>query len=361
MRLSRQTRPQGIALFIVMIAIFVLSVMAAIFAASMKVETKLAINAEHEEQLLWLGQSGVEYCKWVLSQENCPYTSLNQVWAHGPGSECDTNLSVQNPVQAGDGSFTWSMTDLDSRVNINTANPQELQQALTLMGVDANDISIISDSILDWISPGDNPRLAGAKSDYYQSLDPPYYCKDAPMDNLSELLLVRGVWNHPAIYWGGSVTNHPPPAFQQEFSQAHSPFTAPDYPFGLKDIFTPISDGQVNVNTADRNVLQLLLMTAGMDMDTAGTTADNIIKQRAGPDGVDGTDDDTPFVNLGQLIQAGVPPPVVGQLGRLCTTRSSTFEVHVTTQIPGVPPREYVAILLRRSPADIQILSFYWK
>ena len=35
--------------------------LAAVFAYSMKVETKLAQNAKSEEQLLWLGRSGVEF------------------------------------------------------------------------------------------------------------------------------------------------------------------------------------------------------------------------------------------------------------------------------------------------------------
>ena len=151
---------------------------------------------------------------------------------------------------------------------------------------------------------GDNPRLAGAKSDYYQRLDPPYYAKNAPMDDLSELLLVRGIGDHPEIYWGGSATNHAPAAFQQKLGFGNSPFQAPDYPFGLKDVFTPISSGHININTADDNVLQML---PGVD----DATAQNIIKLRAGPDGVDGTDDDTPLpadLSADSSPQPSAPP-----------------------------------------------------
>ncbi len=358
MKIARQSKPRGIALFIVMIAIFVLSVMAAIFAASMKVETKLAINAEHKEQLLWLGRSGVELARYVLSQQmtipNEPYDALNQIWAGGPGGIGESNsplqgISLKN-YQVGDGTVSIRIVDLERKVNINMAGPQMLQQALTLMGVDADDISIISDSILDWISPGDNPRLAGAKSEYYQSLDPPYYCKDAPMDDLSELLLVKGIRNHPDIYWGSSVTNQQPAAGREKLGLLNSPFQEPDYSFGLKDIFTTISSGRINVNTADTNVLQML---PGVD----DAIAENIVKMRAGPDGVDGTADDTPFGNPGQIAQAGAPPGDA----RFCTVRSSTFEVYVTARIPGVPERKYVAILYRNTPTDIKVLSFYWK
>ena len=357
MKITAQTRPRGIALIIVMIAIFVLSVMAAGFAYSMKVEAKLAQNAENEEQLLWLGRSGVELARWVLAQEKCPYDSLNQVWAGGMGSDCETNgplagISLDN-YQIGDGTVSLKIVDLERKVNVNTAGPAVLQQALNLMGVSADEMAIISDSILDWIDADDAPHLSGAESDYYQRLTPPYYAKNAPIDDLSELLLVRGISEHPEIYWGGSASNHPPAVFQHKLGFGTSFSQAPDYPFGLKDVFTPLSNGKINVNTADANVLQMI---PGVDE----VLAQNIIKVRAGPDGAEGTEDDTPFASVNQLVMAELNPQLVSQLGRICTVRSSTFEVHVTARV-GDSRREYIAILFRTSGTNIQVLSFYWK
>ncbi len=238
-------------------------------------------------------------------------------------------------------------------MNINTAiypaNSQMIIQALTLMGVDANEISVVSDSILDWIDPDDTPRVAGAESDYYQGLAVPYYAKNAPIDDLSELLLVRGILDQPEIYWGGPATNHEPAQFQHKLGFGAAPGQIPDYPFGLTNIFTPFSSGKINLNTADANVLQMI---PGVD----SITADNIIKLRAGPDGVDGTEDDTPFSNVGAALQ-GVNNP---QAAAFCDVRSYTYEVHVTAQI-GQYKREYVAILARLSGTDVQVFSFYWK
>ncbi len=353
MKIPVQTKSNGIALIIVMIAILVLSVMAAGFAYSMKVETRLAQNAKNEEQLLWLGRSGVELARWVLAQEKCPYDSLNQIWAGGPGADCETNgplagISLDN-YQIGDGTVSLKIVDLERKVNINTANAAVLQQTLNLMGVDVDDMAIISDSILDWINAANAPRLSGAESDYYQRLTPPYYAKNAPIDDLSELLLVRGISEHPEIYWGGSASNHPPAVFQHKLGFGHSPGQAPDYPFGLVDVFTPLSNGKINVNTADANVLQMI---PGVDE----ATAQNIIKVRAGPDGAG----DMPFTSVNQLVMAELNPQLVSQLSRICTVRSSTFEVHVTARI-GDSKREYIAILFRNSGTDIQVLSFYWK
>ena len=150
-----------------------------------------------------------------------------------------------------------------------------------------------------------------------------------------------------------AASNHPPAAFQHKLGFGHSPGQAADYPFGLVDIFTPISTGRINVNTADVNVLQMI---PGVDE----ATAQNIIKVRAGPDGVEGTEDDTPFASVNQLVMAELNPQLVSQLSQICTVRSSTFEVHVTARV-GDSKREYIAILFRNSGTDIQVLSFYWK
>ena len=347
----------GMALIMAMIAIFVLSALAVGFALSMKVEARLAQNADSEQQLLWLGRSGVELARYVLAQHppGEPYDSLNQRWAGGSGSMTESNgvlssLSLDNyPI--GDGTVSVKIIDLDRKVNINTATADVIQQALTTMGVDANNISVVSDSILDWIDANDLPLPAGAESDYYQGLAVPYYAKNAPIDNLSELLLVKGVT--PEMYWGSNATNHTPSAFQHKLGLGTAPGQTPDYPFGLVDIFTPVSSGRININTADMNVLQMI---PGVD---AAIAAD-IIKQRAGPDGAEGTEDDIPYKNVNQLATAGLNPQSLSQAGNLCAVRSLVFEVHVNAQI-GDYHREYVAILYLNSLTDIRVVSFYWK
>src|ERR1017187_71611 len=356
MKTSLRHNSDGIALIMVMCAIVVLSILAAAFAYSIKVETRLAQNAGSEEQLLWLGTSGVQRACWILSQQVTitrePYDSLNQKWAGGSGSLAESNsvlssVSLDNyPV--GDGTVSIKIIDLERKVNINSAvnsaNSPLIQQALILMGVDASEINVVSDSIKDWIRT-DGPQPAGAKSDYYQGLAVPYYAKEAPIDDLSELLLVKGVT--PEMYWGSNATNHTPSVFQHKLGLGTAPGQAPDYPFGLVEIFTPFSSGKINVNTADADVLQMI---PGVD----AAMADAIIKQRAGPDGVDGTEDDTPFRDPGQLSGFGI------QNTSGCDTRSSTFEVHVTAQL-GDDKREYVAILARNSGTALQVVSFYWK
>jgi type II secretory pathway component PulK len=359
MKIHLRSQSDGIALLIVMCAIFVLSILAAGLAFSMKVESALAQSADTNQRLVWLGRSGVELSRWVLAQEATipgePYDSLNQIWAGGAGSIGESNSPLVgislNSYQIGEGTVSIKITDLERYANINTATAPVIQQALTLMGADAGEISIVSDSVQDWVQPGDGPRIAGAKNDYYQGLTPPYNCKEAPMDDLSELLLVKGILDHPEIYWGGAATNHPGAAFQHHPGFGNSPGEAPNYPFGLVDLFTPFSSGRININTADANVLQLI---PGVD----STVADDILKYRAGPDGDEKSPTATPFQNVNQLAATGVNPAVVAQLGRYCDVRSHTFKVTVTAHI-GSYKRDFNAILFR-SGSTVQVVSFYW-
>ena len=357
MKTAIRREPCGIALVIVMIAIFVLAVLVGAFAYSMKVETKLAMNANNGTDLIWLGRSGVELARYVLTQQLTvpgePYDSLNQKWAGGPGGMGISNSPLAeislNNYQIGDGTVTVKITDLERKININTADERILEQALTLVGVDASEIQGLTSAILDWKDPDEIPHINGAESDFYQSLDPPYYAKNKPFDDLSELLLVRGVTQD--MYWGPASTNHSAAAFQKtpRFGLTGAP---PAYSVGLVDIFTPLSSGRVNINTASLTTLQAL---PGIDENAAA----QIIKLRSGPDGVDGTEDDTPFNNVGELAMA-VNPQLMPLLSRYCDVRSRTFDVQVAAEINGVK-QTFHAVVVRNGPRDARILTFDWK
>lgn len=353
LQIRKKPRTHSFALIVALMAVFVLSVNAALLWYSMQVDIRLAGKAQYEPQMVWLGRSGVQLACWVLAQEASvpgePYDAKNQFWAGGPGGPGETNSILSgislDHYQIGDGWVSVKIIDEESKVNINVAGPQILNQALTAMGVDANDLPTVSDSIQDWVQPGDNPRLSGAKNQYYQSLNPPYYCKEAPMDDISELLLVKGVT--PAMYTGGVETNAAPK------KTGFSPFQSESYAFGLKDVFTPFSDGKININTADANVLQLL---PGVD----DATAQDIIKARAGPDGVEGTADDTPFLSTGDIQRAGINQQASQSVGAFGDVHSRTFEVQVTAHYANIS-REYIAIVWRNSPQDIRVVGFHWK
>jgi general secretion pathway protein K len=361
MRLCRARAGQGFALLVVMVVILVLGILAAGFAYSMKIETRLARNVSYEADLLWLGRSGVELARYVLGQQlTIPFEgnfdALNQKWAGGPGGTNDqlADISLQHN-ELGPGRFSVRLVDLERKVNLNFANRPMLERAFELMGFNTLDVASVVDAIEDWRDRDPDPRLNGAESDYYLGLKPRYLAKDGPFDDLSELLLVRGVT--PELYWGATGgASVPAPLAPRSLSLSGLGWNDQPGPppFGLADVFNTLGRLQVNINTASATVLQLL---PGVDEDMALS----IIQLRAGPDGADGTEDDTPFHNAGELVNVrGMPPQFVQQLQRYCGVRSFTFEAHVDVQM-GAYRRHFVALLFRNGPRDVQVLSAYWE
>jgi general secretion pathway protein K len=351
MNLLRQRSQAGIALIIVMLVIVVLSILAAGFAMSMKVEIKLARNARSESEMLLLAWSGVELARYAVGQQaNIPgensFHALNQKWAGGPGGTNDllADISLEN-VELGVGRFTVRIADAERKLNLNSTRPEFFELALRKLGVDALDATRILHSIEDWRDPDQNTQLDGAETDYYLGLSPPHIAKDGPIEDVSELLLVRGIT--PELYWGEGLVEQRSASATEALGAGTS---------GLIDIFTvtPGVSPRVNVNTASAAVLRLL---PGID----DHLAQGIVELRSGLDRVDGTEDDTPFHSPGELINVGgILPLDVSTLQRICGVQSRYFEVEVDVEVDQYT-RRFSALLDARSPRNITIVRANWK
>lgn len=366
MKVEIPSQPRGIALIIVMLVIVVFGILAGGFAYSMKVETKLARNSTMDVELEWLGRSGVERAKWILAQKCEPFDALNQIWAGGGGSLCESNgplagLAVDN-YELGRGSFSLKIVDLDRKCNINTisvqvGNTELLDQALTMpMGMDAAEAKRIKSAILDWTDPDDNTQMGSSdtESAYYLSLDPPYRAKNGPIDDITELLLIHGVT--PAMFYGSGTGAQVSHRSIQRSGLGHSELEEPVYPVGLSDLFTTLSAGRININTASAEVLECIPMVGEFE-------AQAIIAARAGPnDPPEGVENRMPFRSVQEVRR--VPelqriPMIFMQLERYGAVQSSTFEVNVEAQIDNYK-RHFVSIL-RRDGNTMRELFFYWK
>jgi general secretion pathway protein K len=215
------------------------------------------------------------------------------------------------------------------------------------MGVDAGEISGVADSIQDWIDRDDSTKPAGAESDYYQGLNPPYNAKNAPIDNIEELQLIKGVT--PEMFKGGSA-NPNTPYQHHKLGFGTAPGQMAEYPFGLRDVLTPYSSGRVNVNTADSNVLACI-----PDMD--GNAVQGILTLRSSEG--DAMTGNGVIRDVNQLRSVIPNPQALAQLQRYATVSGNTYEVHITAHA-GASTREFVAVIIRNGPQS-RIVSFYPK
>ena len=91
------------------------------------------------------------------------------------------------------------------------------------------------------------------------------------------------------------MTNHFISTYQTKPNRRSNARQSKPYSVGLVDLFNTLSAGRLNVNTASATAL---LLIPGMDENMAR----EIIQRRAGLNGVDGDDDDTPFNSPGELV-----------------------------------------------------------
>lgn len=111
----------------------------------------------------------------------------------------------------------------------------------------------ITNSVKDWLDSGDDDAitgLSGAESEYYQDLDPPYACRNGPLPDLDELLLIKGIT--PDIYYGDEET----PGISR-FLTIHG-VTGSGSEFAYP--------GKININTADVPVLAALISLENQDL-----------------------------------------------------------------------------------------------
>ena len=298
----------GVALVVVLWVIMVLSLMISGFAFTMHVETQVASYSRKELKAEMLARSGVEVAQMelLLNKRQAAYAcidTLQQEWA--------TNDIWYLDHALGDGIYNAKVIDEESKMPINGATSGQLHRLLAVLNVDPAESDIIVDSILDWMEPGDLHRLNGAKTDdYYKNLNPPYRCKNGPLDRVEELLLVRGVT--PELFYGA-------PAKDEE----------PARP-GLVDLVTVTSEGQINVNTAPSAVLQ-----GALELDDAELEV--IVARRDGPDRLLVTEDDLPFRSVDEFMQllTVMPSELQQRVRSRITVTSSFFTIKSTGEVSG--------------------------
>ena len=193
----------------------------------------------------------------LQADEETAYDSLSEKWA---------SSEEFKEMPLGAGYMSLYIKDEASKININKAPLSILKSMLeNAAGVKQDEAADIANAIVDWrdidviVSPG------GAEDDYYSHLQAPYPCKNGKLQISEEVLLIKGMT--PLI-----------------FSK-------------IAGIITVHSEGKVNVNTADEDVLHALGLSSGL--------AEQIAEFRRGADEIDGTEDDNIFKTPAEIRNIG--------------------------------------------------------
>jgi general secretion pathway protein K len=164
--------------------------------------------------------------------------TLHETWAHlRIFSETSASLFEQ-------GRFLVEISDHSGRIQINQladkeGNYNDSQKRLLMrflgsaeFDLDPEEAENIVDAIKDWIDANNEPTRFGAEDAHYQALEKSYPCKNAPLEFLEELLLIRGITKE--LFYGSGEKP------------------------GISAYLSPHGNGRININTADPLVLRAL-------------------------------------------------------------------------------------------------------
>jgi len=150
-----------------------------------------------------------------VQAEAAAYGAVQFIIAQLSSGEDTVTLESENPYEqmqvgdsyfwllrsnlADDKSYDFGITNESSKINLNLA-PSEM--LLKLPGMTAE----LAAAIIDWRDEDSEIWPGGAESEYYLLLDDPYYCKNAPLETVEEVLLLRGA--SPQILYGEDMNRN---------------------------------------------------------------------------------------------------------------------------------------------------------
>ncbi len=199
---------RGQSLIIVLFIIAILAAVVVEFAYTTRVNIDIATRMRDNTQARHIAISAIEIEKSILLSDlstspNADYqvagklSKNTQLWSQIanfplPVTVKDRNIGIMKGLISDEaGKF-----DINALIGSDTITANK-----TLDGISRRlfeDLKLdpaIVDAIEDWIDSDELPRPNGVESDYYQSLNPPYRSKDAPLDSITELKMIKGINN----------------------------------------------------------------------------------------------------------------------------------------------------------------------
>lgn len=240
---SQPPRPAYV-LIAVLIVVVVLSLAAYRYSDMMMSEFRATDRIHKNVEAKALADSGIQYTIALLSDKkaitgtlaNNPYDNESVFKDHKISDDAKGRFSIVTIDYAADSTtgtlpHKYGVSDESGRININ-AIVKEAPQAggnayLTLMKL-PNMTDEIAYAIIDWIDADDNisGTSLGAESAYYLDRQPAYRCKNAPLDSIEELLLIRGIT--PELLFGNDLNRNgrrdPDEETSGEFSYGWAPY-----------------------------------------------------------------------------------------------------------------------------------------
>lgn len=337
------SRQVGSVLIVALWTLMILSLLVISMAFDMRVEAEIASHIRKRTKAQYLAQAGVEWAK-VLMTKRVETLDSGELRI---GSKDDPEMiALAHRFQVlgmgftghkhalGEGHFTISILPEPRRWNINVLAMQAatdesarciLEELLDQAEVPPELYDELIDCLIDWIDEDDLHRVNGAESDDPFYKERGYKVKNAPLESVDELRLIKG-WTDAIVYGGPSPNPDDPPMR------------------GIAHKLTVWGDGKIDVNDAgDEELLAIC------EMDEL--VLEDIKRLRLGLDGKEGTLDDG-IKDLNQI--AGMKP----EIAKWLTVRDTKYVRLVSIgEVQGVRAGIWAVLQV----ADGKITPLYWR
>ena len=177
-------RDNGTVLIVAMWVALVLAGLTLVFTRSMRVALIATTNEVAARKAECIARSALAYVLAQIKAADRSITTLDQAdWE--AVSVGDGRFWVLRP-NLDDDSYDFGLVDEASKISLNAA-PNDI--LLKLPGMTTE----LAAAIIDWRDGDDEVSPGGAENEYYLLLAEPYYCKNASLESVEELALVRDV------------------------------------------------------------------------------------------------------------------------------------------------------------------------
>lgn len=359
---------RGVLLLITLWITVVLTAIAYSLSYNLQLEIKLTKMRKDSTNALAMARAGVaraiadlkndllfEFSEGGMTRK---FDAEGDVWKRPENGKIDQTLGKDREAKYG--FYNVEIIDEESKINLNTASHQVLKAALKLFDLEDEEATKIAYAIIDWRDADDKPASGEGDNEsiYYAELEAgkegayltdelePVKLKNDLFVTVDELLNVYGIT--PEIFYGidkdakkkkrstyskskERYLQSKEKYIQQKRLDAKKLFLGEEEQLlGLRDLFTVDSNGSVNINTAPKWVLTVLIAAATENIDDAEKAAESVIEYRRNNKKED-IDNDRAFRNIGELNSVGeVGAGILGKIGSLqkLDIKSDTFLIH---------------------------------
>lgn len=179
---------QGMVLLVVLVIVVFLTSLVVEFSFSTFVQLRLTETFRDSTKAYYLAKGGVQAARMLLLNDTNDYDAHSETWGQ-----------PWENIAAADGTVSLKIEDLDGKLDVNRLVTDQgnidvnfkNRFLLFFENLEIPEREELTDALIDWLDPDNDPQPAGAENNYYER-EKNYTCPNGKLGSLDELLKIKG-------------------------------------------------------------------------------------------------------------------------------------------------------------------------